>query len=218
MLVNTLEYRVLFDLDRPICFVGHTVYTQMLYEYFVKIRPSSLVRLEDIENNDQSWFDQHQFICAATTISFKHLVVERLNKYRPHYVSILGVGNSFNQVDIGHGTFIQHYNIATFADVRIGNHCTIACHTTLGHDAVIDDYCHLSSYSVVTFAHLGEGCWLGMRSTAIGERNRLVKIGPNCNFLFNSRISRSIPEPGTYYGNKLVNQQTSLTYAVTINT
>lgn len=218
MLVNTLNYQILYDQDRPICFVGHTVYNEMLCDYFSQTRLCVLARLEDIENNGQGWFDRHQFISAATTISFKRMVVERLAQHNPHYISILGTGNALNQVSVGHGTFIQHYNIATFADVQIGNHCTIACHTTLGHDAVIDDYCHIGSYSIVTFTHLQSGCWLGLRSTAIGERDHPIVIQPNCNFLFNSRITRSNTESGTYYGNRLVSRETSLTYAVTINT
>jgi NDP-sugar pyrophosphorylase family protein len=218
MLVTTLHYQVLYDLDRPICFIGHTVYNQMLCEYFGQTRSCQLVRLEDIENNNQEWFDQHQFICAATTISFKRLVAQQLGRRQPHYISIIGTGNALNQVEVGQGTFIQHYNIATFADVKIGNHCTIACHTTLGHDAIIDDYCHIGSYSIVSFTHLQSGCWLGLRSTAIGERTQTVIIQPNCNFLFDSRITRSNDRSGTYYGNKLINKETSLTYAVTINT
>lgn len=218
MLVNTLEYTVLRDQGRRMVFVGNTVYNQMLYAYFSNLRACDLVSLEHAQQQDQHWFDQHQFLCAATTVSFKRLVVESLKPFDPHYVSIIGTGNAFNHVEVGSGTFVQHYNIATFENVTVGNHCTIACHTTLGHDTKIEDYCHIGSYSIINFAHVGAGCWLGLRTTMIGERQRVLNINDNSNFLFDSRVTRSTEQSGTYYGNRLVDERTSMEYAVTINT
>ena len=125
MILNTVSYSVLYDQQMPLVFVGTTFYNTMLYEYFSKIRSCYIFKVEEIENNDQSWFDRHQFMSAVSNVKTKYFLVEKIAHKRPHYFSVIGTGNVFANVNIGQNTLIQHYNVGVCEDIVIGNHCTI---------------------------------------------------------------------------------------------
>jgi UDP-3-O-[3-hydroxymyristoyl] glucosamine N-acyltransferase len=151
MIINTAGYSVLYDQQKPLIFVGTTFYNTMLYEYFSKTRSCYIFKVEEIENNDQSWFDQHQFMSAVSNVKTKYFLVEKIAHKRPHYFSVIGTGNVFADADIGQNTFIQNYNVMVCEEVFIGNHCTIGNFNTIGHKTYINDYCHMGMYSLLNF-------------------------------------------------------------------
>ena len=212
MILNTVSYSVLYDQQMPLVFVGTTFYNTMLYEYFSKIRSCYIFKVEEIENNDQSWFDRHQFMSAVSNVKTKYFLVEKIANKCPHYFSVIGTGNVFANVNIGQNTLIQHYNVGVCEDIVIGNHCTIGNFNTIGHKTYINDYCHMSMYSFTNFNNIGTGTCMGSQISIIGKPEKFTHTADHCNFTLGSIVNRSIDNPGTYFGNRKLTDETSLTY------
>jgi hypothetical protein len=214
MILSTVSYSVLYDLQKPMVFVGTTFYNTMLYEYFAKTRSCYIFQVEEIEHNDQSWFDQYQFMSAVSNVKTKYFLINRLANKHPHYVSIMGTGNTFANVDIGQNTFIQNYNVCACQGVSIGNHCTVGNFNTIGHDTMLSDYCHVSSYCLTNFSKIGTGSCIASRTTMIGKLEKPTITPDHCNFTLGSVINKSIDQPGTYFGSRRQSAETSLTYKI----
>ena len=214
MILSTVSYSVLYDLQKPMVFVGTTFHNTMLYEYFSKTRSCYIFQVEEIENNDQSWFDRHQFMSAVSNVKTKYFLVEKIANKLPHYFTVLGTGNTFANVSIGQNTFIQHYNVGVCEDIVIGNHCTVGNFNTLGHNTYLNDYCHMSMYSLTNFNNIGTGTCMGSRATVIGKPDELTITADHCNFALGSVVNQSVDQPGTYFGNRRLSNETSLTYKI----
>jgi serine acetyltransferase len=210
LILTNQDYTIYYDLNRPLCFVGNTKYNNMLYQYWNTRQSCQLLSLEEVVNHGQAWIDQHQFICAVSNINFKYFVVEKLKQFCPHYFSVVGVGNLFANTNIGKGTFIQNYNTATCNNITVGDHCTISSFTHLSHNTTVGNYCHISSYNFINYADLGNGNLLAVRCNILGKPNHTLSIAPNCNFMLGSTVTNPIVNSGTYFGNRQINQNTSL--------
>jgi UDP-3-O-[3-hydroxymyristoyl] glucosamine N-acyltransferase len=211
---STAEYNILFDQNKPLCFVGSTYYNKILHDYFSKTHDCQLVRVEDIENNTQDWFDQHQFISVSSNPQTKYFITNKLASKNPHYFSIVGNNNQFNDLKIGNGTFIEFYNTAQWPNITVGNHCTIGSYIQLGHDTTINDYCQVGGYSFINFTALGEGNCVGIRSSMLGKPDHILSIVKHCNFMTGSMVTKDIDEPGKYFGNRRISDETSLVYSM----
>jgi hypothetical protein len=182
----------------------------MLYQYWNSSRECQLLSVEAVVDRGQDWIDQHQFIGAVSNVAFKYFVVDKLKQFNPHYFSVVGVGNLFADVNIGKGTFIQNYNTATCNNITVGDHCTVTSFTQLSHNVTIGDCCHISSYNFINYSDLGKGNLLAVRCSMVGKPNDILSIAPECNFMLGSTITKSIATSGTYFGNRQINQNTSL--------
>jgi UDP-3-O-[3-hydroxymyristoyl] glucosamine N-acyltransferase len=199
--------------DRELVIVGDTFYSRSLYENLTKSQwEPILVKLEDIEHNDQKWFDRRQFIAPATNVKTKKMFVERLAHRNPHYFTVLGASNQFDNVEIGHNVFIENFNTAVCNDIVIGNHVTMSNYICLGHNATVGDFSHLSCYSYVNFANLGEGSCVAARTSFFGDKDRILNITNDCNFMTGSTVTKDITATGTYYSNKRVSSESSISY------
>jgi serine acetyltransferase len=213
-MITNHQYSLLHDNGHHLCFVGRTVYNKMLYNYWQDKKHCLHVTIEYAESQSQDWFDKHQFICAVSNVAFKRQVVERLSKFNPHYFSIVGSYNSFNNVNIGQGTYIQHYNDLAFGDGIIGDHCTLGSYLGFSHAVVVGDYCHISGYCFLNYTTLQKGVVLPVRTTILGDPDRQIEIAENCNFMTGSTVTKSITETGTYFGNRKVSAESSVTYKI----
>ena len=205
-----------FNCDhRPMVFVGDTHYNRMVYDNIrTDIPGCQLVRVEEIESNSQQWFDDHQFIASGSNVAVKRFLTERIAKFNPKYFSIMGEGNKFDNTKIGLGVFIENYNTAICNDIVIGNHVTIANYVCLSHHTAINDYCHISSYSFINFAEVGEGNCIANRTSIIGKKHNIITTAKDCNFMINSTVTKNINSTGTYFGNKRMSEQSSVTYDI----
>lgn len=213
-MITNHQYSLLHDNQQPMVFVGNTVYNHMLYNYWRKLKPCLHMTVEEVEAYTQGWFDCHQFICAVSNVAFKREVVQRLGQFNPHYFSIIGSYNSFNNVTVGQGTYIQHYNDLAFGDGIIGNHCTLGSYLGFSHEVVVGDFCHISGHCFLNYATLEDGVVLPVRTTILGDPDRRIDIVENCNFMTGSTVTKSITETGTYFGNRRVSSESSITYKV----
>jgi serine acetyltransferase len=213
-MITNHQYSIMHDNGNMLCFVGNTIYNEMLFNYWKKKRKCLHVTVEYAEEQTQDWFNNHQFICAVSNVAFKRKVVDRLSKFNPHYFSIVGSYNSFNNVSIGQGTYIQHYNDLAFGDGVIGNHCTLGSYLGFSHAVIVGNFCHISGYCFLNYATLKDGVVLPVRTTVLGDPDRQIEIVENCNFMTGSTITKNITETGTYFGNRRVSSESSVTYKI----
>ncbi|NML66481.1 acetyltransferase [Hymenobacter sp. RP-2-7] len=76
----------------------------------------------------------------------------------------------YQNVVVGAGTIIQQGVILT-TDLRIGQFVVLNLGTTVGHDAVVEDFCSLMCHVDVSgHAHIETGCYLGTKATIIQGR------------------------------------------------
>lgn len=213
MILNNLRYNVLYDRFTPLCFVGDTYYNRMMYDYFVRVRPDTmLARVEDIENNDQKWFDGRQFIASSSNTKTKQYIIDRLADKNPHYFSVVGDNNHFADVQMGQGCFVEFFNTAVCNDIVIGNHCSIASYVTLGHNTQLEDFCHVSSYCFVNFTRLGQGSCVAVDTNFFGSQEQILTTAPYCNFMTSGTVTKPVAETGTYLGNRQVSKKSSVSY------
>lgn len=213
--LQNIKYEIVNDASKPLVFAGVSYFNQMLQKYFANRGFNSTIsKVEEIENNSQQWFDDHQFICVSSNVQTKRFVTNRIANKNPHYFSILGSDSYFLNLPIGYGTYIEHNTTAMWENCSIGNHCSILSHNQIGHNAHIGDYCHISGFSFVAFAQVGEGNCMALRTSVLGNEHKHISTAKNCNFMTGSIITKDITESATYYGNRRVSGETSITMEV----
>ena len=207
---STTKYKLLYDNEKILCFIGNSHPNNELFQYFVQTRECENIRYEDMLIKKQSWFDARQFIVTAASIQFRKLVVDGLAQFNPDYFSVYSTLTHIGgDVSIGRGTLISSFN--TILDgVVVGGHTLITTHTTLSHLSVVNDFCHIGPYSQILVATVGSGCYLAARSSIVGTKSDPRTVVDYCNFILESMVTKNITSPGTYYGNKRLNSFTSL--------
>lgn len=212
--MSGLDYNILYDSGKPICFVGDTYINKVIYSSFNDRRTCELIKYEDLLDRDQLWFDQRQFFCTSSTLPFKEQVVAKLDQHSVQYVSFVEKStNVGTNVTIGHNTCIQGYS-SLFDGVQVGNHCHLVAYITLAHDSILENFCYICPYSYICFTTLGKGVVVGLRSSFVPLPNNRLTVPAYTNFLMNSVVNKPIAIPGTYYGNRRMSEETSLTYKI----
>lgn len=108
-----------------------------------------------------------------------------------HPASVIG-----EQVTIATGTVIMAGAIINCCS-KIGKGCIINTGATIDHDAVIEDYVHVSpGANLAGRVRIGTGSWLGIGSVV---SNQLTITG-GCVIGAGSVVIKDITEPGTYVG------------------
>jgi sugar O-acyltransferase (sialic acid O-acetyltransferase NeuD family) len=101
-----------------------------------------------------------------------------------------------NKVEIGEGSILCAGNILT-TNIRIGKHVIINLNCTIGHDAIINDYCSLMpSVNISGETEIGECSFLGTGSLIINQR----KVGKNVIIGAGSSVIKDIPDDCTAIG------------------
>ena len=209
-----MQYHMIHDQQRTLCFVGKTFHNHTLYEYFKTQRLCEHLTVEQVLEKDQAWFDQRQFMCAVTNIGFKKQVVDSLEKFNLHWFSVVSDNSIIgHQVTVGYNTFVNNFNVV-FDQNTIGNHCTITNYVQLSHGVTVGDFGHISPYGYLCFTELRQGVCVGLRSSFPGKPDNTIVVTDWCNFMMNSVVINSIATPGTYFGKRLQSNETSLTYKI----
>jgi acetyltransferase-like isoleucine patch superfamily enzyme len=166
--------------------------------------------LEELETNPREWFDQYQFIVLASDVAFKQQAVNFLQQQQAHFFSIIGKHNVVNpDTVIGHGTYIYNFNDFLFRSNRIGDHCIVVAYCHFSHGVVIGDYSHISSYTYLSNCEIGAGSILGIRTSIIGFNGK-ISVANNTNLMLGSVVTKDLPDTGTYFGNRRINDKSSL--------
>ena len=205
-----MNYKILHDLGRPLCFIGDTWHNRTQAHYWHNQRPCETVTLEHCLQQSQQWWDERQFMCAVTNVAFKKKVAELTTRFIPSWFSVINETSCTGyDVIVGRNTWVNCFNTIYDSNI-IGDHVTISNYVQLSHHVQIGDMCHISPYSYLCFADIGRGVCMAMRCAVPGKPGNRISVCDWANVLMDSRITRSITVPGTWYGNRKLNNQSSL--------
>lgn len=203
-------FSILHDAARPLCFVGHSSLSQEIVSDIKHDRVCVQHSLEELETKSREWFDKHQFIVLSSDVAFKQQVVAFLQQQQAHFFSIIGKNNVVNHdTVIGRGTYIYNFNDLLFRGNYIGNHCIVVAYCHFSHGVHIGDYSHISSYTYLNNCEIGTGSIIGIRSSVVGFSSK-ISIADNTNLMLGSVVTKNLPDTGTYFGNRRINDKSSL--------
>lgn len=209
-----LDYKILHDADLPLVFVGRSYHNQTLYKYFEEIRTCFHMSLEQVLTMPDSWFRDHQFMCAMSNVAFKMQVANELEKRSAHFFSVMSLNSAIgHRVKIGHGTLINHFNVL-YDDSIVADHTTVTNYVQISHEVTVESYCHVSPYTYLCFTKVGKGNFIGLRSGFFGYPDNKIITPDFCNFTTESRVSKSVPYMGTWSGGKLFSKDNSIELAL----
>ncbi|RFP64024.1 acetyltransferase [Hymenobacter lapidiphilus] len=126
-------------------------------------------------------------------------VVGRLTSPLLHFPVLVHPGvsaESFQHLQLGPGCIITQGCILT-TDIRLGRHVLLNLGCTVGHDAVLDDFCSLMPHANVGGgAHLEAGVYLGTNATVLQQ----VRIGARTVLGAGAVAIRNLPADCTAVG------------------
>ena len=197
-----MNYEILHDLERPLCFIGDTWHNHTQHQYWSGLRSSELVSLEHAMIQAPHWWAERQFMCAVTNVAFKKKVSEAVSDHDPSWFSVIERSTHIgHDVHIGKNTLINFQNVI-YDGTDIGDHVTLTNFLMLSHKVKIQDMCHVSPYSYLCFTTLRPGGCVGLRSSFPGKPDAGIEIAAWSNVLMDSRVTQSIHTAGTYFGNR----------------
>ena len=215
-LLQKNNYEILHDNNKILCFVGHSELSESCYKLMAPYRAAEIWPIEYTLEQDQAWLDDRQFIVVSSNVKFKQQCVKQLGPV--HFFSLISKFNCFNvNTKIGQGTWISTFNSFEIGTVKVGNHCCIHTHNTFGHECVIGDYCNIGHWGFYSNCNIGQGTVIGVKvflTTTDIPSDKPIKIPPYCNIMSESRITRDIVQPGTYYHSRKINDFTSLQHRI----
>lgn len=119
---------------------------------------------------DAEKFDDCSFVCAIACAKTRKKIVENLKETNKN-ISFATLKDPSSEISdltqIGEGSVICARAIIT-VNVKIGSHVIVDIASTIGHDAVLDDYVTLyPNVNVSGFDKIGVGCEIGVGSQII---------------------------------------------------
>ena len=98
---------------------------------------------------------------------------------------------------IGEGTVIMHQAVVN-ADAKVGIGCIINTFANIEHDAVVKDFCHISTGAIVNGNCLvGKGTFLGSQAVTVNG----VTIAEGCVIAAGAMVQKNILVKGVYANN-----------------
>jgi sugar O-acyltransferase (sialic acid O-acetyltransferase NeuD family) len=117
-----------------------------------------------------------QVVVAVGNSQGRAAVVNRLTSPLLQFATLVHPSvacQPYQHISLGEGTIITQSCILT-TDIRVGKHVLLNLGCTIGHDAVLEDYCSLMPHANVGGeAYLGTGVYLGTNATVINQ----VRVG-----------------------------------------
>ena len=209
-----MHYKILYDHDKPLVFVGHSYHNRCLNRYFDYHRSTQIISIEDLEQQDLAWLQNHQFMCAMSNVSFRLKVKNFLESKSVDLFSVVSEDSVLgHNVTIGRSTLINHKNVL-YDDAQVGDFSCITNFVMISHDVIIGDLCHIAPYCYFSFATTGTGNFVGMNNQFFGYPETMISTPAWCNFYANGRLTESVETSGTWAGRKLVDNRTSLELAL----
>jgi NDP-sugar pyrophosphorylase family protein len=194
--------------------VGKSYVNQIAFDALKKRRKTVWLSLEQAQEQPPSFFQDHQFFGSSSTMSFKRSMIDWLQSKNVSFVSLVDSTSVIDSnVEIGYNTVILDNN-SLMSGVTIGNHCHMVNCVSVVHESSISDFCYICGYSYLCFTHLGQGVVVGLRSSFVPKPPLKLDIPPWTNFLLSSAVNRPIQQSGTYFGNRKISEETSLTYSI----
>jgi carbonic anhydrase/acetyltransferase-like protein (isoleucine patch superfamily) len=211
------NFNIVNPQNKEPCFVGVGSMSTIVHASVSQQHPCEIITLEDLQSKSDHWIDSHSFIAVTSDIEFKMRVVDFLENKSACFFSVI---NQYNNIDpstkIGSGCCIFSSNDMSLGSISIGNHCVIGLNNVFIYDCVIGDFSTVAHHTFFSHCNIGKGTVAGIRTSVLGSRpmndaeSKSVNIADFCNLLSGSMITKNISVSGTYYGNRRIDQHTSL--------
>lgn len=136
-------------------------------------------------------------VCAIGSAKIRKRVIEKLNGSSVRFATLVDPSVLMSdRIILGEGSIICAGTILT-VDIKIGNHVIINLNSTVGHDAVLDDFVTIyPSVNVSGMTHLGECSEYGTGMQIIQG----IKVAENTIIGAGAVVVRNIEEEGVYAG------------------
>jgi acetyltransferase-like isoleucine patch superfamily enzyme len=207
-----MQYNIIHDNGQPLCFVGKSRLSSSIYNIVKDYREAQTVSFEDLKSKDLDWYSKHQFIVILSDVKAKIQIVNYLKQNSAHFFSLVNCYNTISSTaKIGYGTYIGGFNSLDIDDIEVGDHVSICTHNTLGHFCSIRNFCHVSHYTFINCAIVGQGTVIGTQVIICPPTHTFIEVAEYCNITSNSRITKNIDQPGTYYGTRMISNKDSQT-------
>jgi len=207
-----ITFKIINQSERKPCFVGTGSMSTAVHVIVSQQHNCEIATVEDLMSKNDQWFNQHSFIVISSDIKFKMHTVDYLDARSATYFSVINQHNNIDSsTQIGAGCCVFSFNDMTVGPVSIGQHSIIGNHNVFAHNTILEDFCHSGHFGFFSHCHIGRGTVLGVRPSLLGPTNRVLQTADFCNFISGSTITKDIKISGTYYGNRLLHKETSLT-------
>lgn len=121
------------------------------------------------------WFKQNNkknlgCVCAIGSCEIRKKVVERLKTLGVKFYNAIHPSVIMSEfVELGEDVIICAGSILT-VNIKIGDHVHINLNCTIGHDAIIENFCTINPLVIINgHDHLGEGVYIGTGASFIHE-------------------------------------------------
>jgi sugar O-acyltransferase (sialic acid O-acetyltransferase NeuD family) len=119
------------------------------------------------------WFETHKdvaCVCAIGEPEAKKKVADELKKMDVHFCNAIHPSVIMSEfIEFGEGVIICAGTILT-VNIKIGNYVIINLNCTIGHDAIIENYCSMMpTVKINGNNHLYEGVYVGTGTTFIHQ-------------------------------------------------
>ena len=208
-----MNYQILHDNNKSMIFVGTGTMSISMCESMVAQGHSAVaLSIEEVIAQSASWANNHQFIVVGSDVKFKIMATDAIRNLGGSFFSIVHKYNIMHPTTvIGRGVYVAGFNSFAVKGIQIKDHVFISTHNTFGHYAVVDNYSHISSNCYISKSKIGQGVVVGSYALITNENiDGYTDIVDYTNIKSQSRIVKSITKSGTYYGNRLVDEQNSL--------
>jgi len=208
------HFELLHDDGRPICIVGNTYCNHLIFDTLNRQRQTLIMTLEECQQQPTSFFQDHQFFSTSSTMPFKIQVIDWLQSQKASFVTVIDSTSVIDtDAQIGRNTMILSHNAILKSSV-IGDHCHMVNHITTAHDSIVGDFGYICACSYLIYTTLGRGVVSGLRSSFVPKSPLRLCVPDWTNFMISSIVHREISTTGTYFGNRKINDQTSLTHSI----
>ena len=186
------------DWHSPLYVVGDGIYTHELVEY---LRDEYM----DVSRvNREEYFqlpDDSQCIIGFHNMEYRLSFIEESRPLRRRWPSFVhSNGTASKYADIGYGVTIGPMNYVGYG-AKVGDFCSTGPFVHIGHGASLGTNCIVNQFSAVGGSTVvGDNVEIGQSSTI---RDRIA-ICNNVKICMTSAVTKSIAEPGMYFGNKRV--------------
>lgn len=138
------------------------------------------------------------FICALGDVGYKRHYVDIILAKGGRFINLIHKSASISKnVKLGTGCIIAPY-VSLSCDVTIGNFITFQRFAAVGHDARIEDFCHLNTYSFMGgFSKLGEQVTLWTGAVVLPH----VVVEEKCVVGAGAVVIKRVKAGNTVYGN-----------------
>jgi len=188
-----------YNSDEPLYVIGDGVYTKELIEYLKEETQGSILQI-----SRQEYFklpDHAQCMIGFHNMKFRISFLEESKNLLRSWPSFVHSRSSVSKsANFGKGVTIGPMTYVGYG-TSVGNFCSTGPFVHLGHGAQLGQNCVVNQFSAIGGStQVGDNVEVG-QSSVIRDK---IEIGSNIEICMTSAVTKSIAEPGKYFGNRRV--------------